>query len=227
MKLFLCGGGSGNQIKFALHKFSSSIDKSKPILYIPLAMNEDKYDSCKEWFSSEIKLIGIKNFDMVRNSLELSKKNFKDYCALFIGGGNTYKLLKAIKDNSNFEKIKEYLNNDGIVFGGSAGAIIFGKSINSCLLDDGNYVGLREFDGFNYLSNYSILCHLNNSNFKKNNNYLMKFSNGNKTIYLPEEDTIIVSNNKISFIGQKKYIIFDNGKYVKHNFANIRKDIDK
>lgn len=48
MKLFLCGGGSGNQIKFALHKFSSSIDKSKPILYIPFAMNEDKYDSCKE-----------------------------------------------------------------------------------------------------------------------------------------------------------------------------------
>lgn len=227
MKLFLCGGGSGNQIKFALNKFSSSIDKKKPILYIPLAMSEDKYDSCKEWFSSEMKLIGIKKIDMVRNSLELSKKNFKNYCALFIGGGNTYRLLKNIKDNSNFEKIKEYLDNDGIIFGGSAGAIIFGKNINSCLLDDSNYVGLKNFDGFNCLSNYSILCHLNNKNFKKNNNYLMEFSKKNKTIYLPEEDTIIISDKKISFIGQEKYIIFDNGKYVKHNFANIKKDIYK
>ncbi|HIU40362.1 MAG TPA: Type 1 glutamine amidotransferase-like domain-containing protein [Candidatus Aphodocola excrementigallinarum] len=227
MKLFLCGGGSGNQIKFALNKFSSCIDRSKPILYIPLAMDEDKYDSCKEWFSSEIKLIGIKNFDMVKSSLELSKKNFKNYCALFIGGGNTYKLLKDIKNNLNFEKIKEYLNNDGIVFGGSAGAIIFGKSINGCLLDDGNYVGLKDCNGFNYLNDYSILCHLNSQNFKKNNNHLIEFSKNNKTIYLPEEDTIIISDKKISFIGQKKYIIFDNGKFVKHNFANMKKDINK
>lgn len=55
----------------------------------------------------------------------------------------------------------------------------------------------------------------------------MEFSKKNKTIYLPEEDTIIISDKKISFIGQEKYIIFDNGKYVKHNFANIKKDIYK
>lgn len=227
MKLFLCGGGSGSQIKYALNKFSTCIDKTKPILYIPLAMDEDKYDSCREWFSFEIKLVGMKNFDMVKSSLELSKKNFNDYCALFIGGGNTYKLLKEIKDNSNFEKIKEYLNNGGIVFGGSAGAIIFGKSINSCLLDDDNYVDLKDCNGFNYLNDYSILCHLNNQSFKKNSDYLIEFSKNNKIIYLPEEDTIIISDKKISFIGQKKYIIFDNGKYVKHNFANMKKDINR
>lgn len=226
MKLFLCGGGSGKQIKYVLNRFASSVDKNKPILYIPLAMDADKYDSCKEWFSSEIKTIGLDKFDMVYSSKELSEKNLKNYSSLFIGGGNTFKLLKEIKENSNFEKIKEYLKNDGIVFGGSAGAIIFGNNINSCLLEDKNIINLKDYKGFDYLNGYSILCHLNNRNFKKNFKYLKEFSKYNKTIYLPEEDTIIISDNKINFIGQKKYIIFDKGKYVIHNFANIKNDIN-
>ena len=225
MKLFLCGGGSGNQVSFAYNKFSSIIDKSKPILYIPLAMDEDKYDSCNEWFKKEIENFGLKKYEMVRSSKELSKKDFNKYCALFIGGGNTYKLLKEIKQNSNFEKIMTYLKNDGIVFGGSAGAIIFGNNINSCLLEDDNIVDLNDCNGFNYLNNCSILCHLNNSNFKKNKKYLIKYSQKYKTIYLPEEDVIIVSNSKIEFIGTKKYVVFDNNHYDFHNFANIKKDL--
>lgn len=226
MKLFLCGGGSGKQIVSALNKFSSVLDKTKPILYIPLAFENNDYDSCSNWFSEEIKFMGINNFEMVRSSKELSQKDFNKYCALFIGGGNTYKLLKDLKENSNFEKIENYLKNDGIIFGGSAGAIIFGKDINSCLLDDKNIVLLDDCKGFNYLNNYSILCHLNNVNFKKNKKYLMEYSIKHKTIYLPEEDVIIVTDKKIEFIGQNKYVIFNNGKYTYHNFANIKKDIN-
>lgn len=226
MKLFLCGGGSGEQIKNALNKFSSTIDKSKPILYIPLAMNSNKYDSCKDWFSKEIKYMGLSSFDMVTSSEELSKKDFDNYCALFIGGGNTYKLLKEIKNNNNYEKIIQYLLKDGIVFGGSAGAIIFGKNIDTCINDDKNIVNLTDFNGFNYLNDYSILCHLNNQNFKRNRKSLIDFSMNNKVIYMPEEDVIIISNGKVEFIGNKKYVVFKNGNYSYHTFANIKKDIN-
>ena len=108
MKLFLCGGGSGKQIIFALNKFSSLLDKAKPILYIPLAFENNDYDSCSKWFSEEIKYIGLDNFEMVRSSEELSQKDFNKYSALFIGGGNTYKLLKELKENNNFRKNKYY-----------------------------------------------------------------------------------------------------------------------
>lgn len=226
MKLFLCGGGSGKQIINALNKFSSSLDKSKPILYIPLAFDSNRYDSCKQWFQKEIKLIGINNFEMVTSSKELAKKSLDNYSALFIGGGNTYKLLDELKKNSNLEKIKQYLKNGGIVFGSSAGAIIFGKDINSCLLEDKNIVNLKQCGGLNLLNNYSILCHLNKSNLHKNIKYLTEYSKNNKTIYLPEEDIIVVCDNKVEFIGQKKYMIFNNGKYVYHNFANIKNDIN-
>lgn len=212
MKLYLCGGGSGEQIAYSLFKFSKDLDKTKPILYIPLAMNEEKYNSCYEWFNREINFMGIDKFDMVRSSRELLEKNFNDYCAIFIGGGNTFKLLKEIREYNNYERILDYLENDGIVFGSSAGAIIFGKDINISLLDDNNNIGLNDTKSFNLLNDYSILCHLNNDSFKRNKEYLIEYSKRNKVIYIPEEIVILVNNYKITIIGNKEYIIFNNGK---------------
>lgn len=225
MKLFLCGGGSGKQILNALYKFSNIINKEKPILYIPLAMESKKYDSCYTWFKNEIKMVNLNKFEMVKSSYELSQKNLDDYSALFIGGGNTYKLLKELKDNNNYDKIEAYLKNDGIIFGGSAGAIIFGKNIDSCLLDDKNNINLKDIEGFNFLNEYSILCHLTTKNFNKNLKYLQEYSIKNKVIYLPEDDVIFINNKTITIIGTSKYVIFKNEKYSFHNYANFKKDM--
>lgn len=225
MKLFLCGGGSGKQILSALYKFSNTINNEKPILYIPLAMESKNFDSCYTWFKNEIKNVNLTKFEMVRSSYELSQKSLDEYSALFIGGGNTYNLLNQLNQYDNYNKIQTYLKKDGIVFGASAGAIIFGKDINGCLLDDENKLGLENTKGFNYLKDYSILCHLKAKNFNKNLKYLQKYSVRNKLIYLPEENVIYINNKKISIIGTKKYVIFKNGKYEFHNFANFKKDI--
>ena len=74
MRMFLCGGGSGKKIKEATIKFGSLIDKSKPLLYIPLAMKSEKYDSCLEWIKEEMNIIGINNIDMVTSGEDLYKK---------------------------------------------------------------------------------------------------------------------------------------------------------
>lgn len=76
MKLFLSGGGSGGQLEIAYKKIAKVMQKDKTILYIPLAMDENKYDSCYNWFKNEISFLGAKDFEMIRSSLELSRKNF-------------------------------------------------------------------------------------------------------------------------------------------------------
>lgn len=223
MKLYLSGGGSGKQNLYAYNSYFNSIDKNKPILYIPLALDSNMYDVCYDWFKEEINYFGFNDFKMVKSSLELSKLDLNKYNSLFIGGGNTYKLLKELKDNSNFERIKEFLLNDGIVYGGSAGAIIFGKDINGCLLIDEKLD--VDTNSFNLLNGYSLLGHLNKGNFKINKDYLQEYSKDNKLLFLPEEDVIVVTDEKIKFIGNDKYFLFYKGNYKMHSCSNFKKDI--
>lgn len=218
MKLLLCGGGSGLQTIEANKKFNEIIDHTKPLLYVPLAMNEIKnpYDKCFEWINKELSDVDIPSIEMVRTFDELASKNYYDYCGIFIGGGNTYKLLKGLKDSGAFDKIKDYINNDGIIYGGSAGAIIFGYDINSCLVMDPNNVDLKDTKGFNVLDGKSFFAHYTNEYteevHEKFKNYLIDYSMTKEdVIALPEEDTIFVDNDQISIIGDRSYYVFSDG----------------
>lgn len=230
MKVFLCGGGSGEVVREPMLKFGALIDKNKPLLYLPLAMEPERYSSCLEWIKKELGIIGVKNIDMVCSGKELYSKNLDDYCAMFIGGGNTYRLLKEIKDSNSFNKILNFIKNDGIVFGGSAGAIIFGKDINSCNSQDANTVCLTDTCGFNILSGYSLLCHLNRNdgvkfNRNKNSKYLMKFSKNNKVLYIPDDDTIFINDNDITLIGSSNYRVYYNSKFIVKNPFSSKVDL--
>lgn len=160
---------------------------------------------------------------MVESFQDLSEKNFDNYSAIFIGGGNTYNLLKGLKESGSFEKIRTFINNDGIVFGGSAGAIIFGKNIDSCGCMDSNDVELKDTTGLNVLNGFSLFCHYTNKKSKLSEeenkirmdgftSYLLNYSlNSGPVIGLPEEDTIFINNDKIEIIGTRPYYKFTNG----------------
>ena len=51
MKLFLNGGGCGKQTILTYKEINKIINHNKPVLYVPLAMDEleHPYDSCYEW----------------------------------------------------------------------------------------------------------------------------------------------------------------------------------
>lgn len=228
MKLLLNGGGSTEQLKLTMIKLNEIMDHSKPILYVPLAMDETDhpYDSCYEWFQKQIKDVDVPSVDMPRTFEEFSLKKFDDYSAIFIGGGNTYKLLKGIKDNGIFNKIIEYLNRNGIVIGCSAGAIIFGYDIDSCLAMDRNDVNLIDTKGFNALNGKSIFAHYTNSKteeiHKKYTDYLISYSiNNEQVIALPEEDTIYIDNGKIEFLGARPYYEFRDGEIKMHETIKL------
>lgn len=230
MKLFLNGGGSGKKTALANKKFGEVIDHTKPLLYVPLAMKEERYPSCLEWITKEMSSIGITNIDMVTSKEELYNKNYTDYCAIYIGGGNTYKLLNDLKSSGSFEKIKDYLiNEDGVVFGGSAGAIIFGYDIDSCSHMDENYISLNDKHGFNLVYDYSIGAHYTNKGeefTEMSTRHFLKFSRLSKTIALPEEDTIFIDNDSFEVIGNKPYYIFNNGEKEKINISNYKNIIE-
>ena len=86
---------------------------------------------------------------------------------IFLCGGNTYRLLAGLKASGCFEKIADYIRHDGVVFGGSAGAILFGADIDSCACDDNNDADLTDTAGFDVLNGLSLLCHYTNRSVEK------------------------------------------------------------
>ena len=213
MKVFICGGGSGTQTRRALRRLNEVIRHDLPCLYIPLAMEEEQYDSCYEWITGELNGVEIPGIEMVRSAEELSRKCLTDYSFLFIGGGNTFKLLNDIKRVHMFEPIREYLQNGGTAFGGSAGAIIFGEDLESCALDDDNDVGLKDMKGFDVLGGVYFLGHFTNrepEHDQRSEEYLLKISNHRKTCALPEEDTLFLNEDRLEEIIGRPYYCFEN-----------------
>lgn len=223
MKVFLCGGGAGEQTIEANKRLNEVIDHAKPCLYIPLAMEADMYDSCYKWITGELKDLDISYIDMVRSAEELAEKELSEYSVLFIGGGNTYKLLYDIKRCGMFEKIREYLENGGVAFGGSAGAIIFGEDLESCELDDPNEVDLKETAGYDVLDGISVLCHYTSRTTEedeKNKEFLLSISDHRRILALPEEVTVFVNDDKVEVIGDRPYYYFEKGEILENYFQN-------
>ena len=48
MRIFLCGGGDGDQTKDACRRLNDVIDHTKPILYLPFAMENADYDRYRD-----------------------------------------------------------------------------------------------------------------------------------------------------------------------------------
>lgn len=224
MKLILNGGGKGDLVVDARRLLNNIIDHNKKALYIPFAWPDPTYSGCLEFMTNELSDVDKLGIDMVKTTDELISKDFKEYAFIYIGGGNTYKLLKDLKDSGAFEKIKKYLlEENGIVYGGSAGAILFGKDLDSCNTDDPNEVGLVDNTGFDMINGYSLLCHYTNREPKRtemSRNYLIQLSKQKPIYALPEEDTIFVDDGTISVIGTRPYYIFENGKEIEMTIGN-------
>ena len=81
MRIFLCGGGDGEQTRMANQRLDQIVDHTKPLLYIPLAM-EGNYESCQKWIQGELREVRVPAIEMVRSVEELFKKELEKYSAI-------------------------------------------------------------------------------------------------------------------------------------------------
>ncbi len=206
MKLFLSGGGSQ---AFELDKiFIKELDKSKPLLYIPIAMDENKHppSECLEWIKDYFSKFNFNKIVMKTNLNEV--ENLDRYSGVYIGGGNTPYLLKELKETGFFKKLQEAIKEGLPVAGGSAGAIIHAKTIIPALSCDENKVGLKDFSALNNLNDFEMWCHYEENMDKEINEYIKKYSFEN-VIALPEDCGIYVNGDKMQILGNSSAWFFD------------------
>lgn len=219
MKIILSGGGSGEDSKELDEFFVKLLNKEKPLLYIPIAIDKQKhpYPSCLDWLKKTFEKYWINSYLMLteENFEKFLNVNVKDYSGIYIGGGNTPYLLKELKKMGFWKVLQEAVSEDIPIYGGSAGAIIFAKTIIPSLYHDKNEVGLTSFDGMNILEGRDISCHY------KNGEDIFKIVTENSlssVIALTQKNGIFVSENKIKLLGQESAWIFEKGKKTRKEF---------
>ncbi|MBU2640109.1 MAG: Type 1 glutamine amidotransferase-like domain-containing protein, partial [Nanoarchaeota archaeon] len=111
MPTLILSGGTGKNKEKKLNDLFLKKVKNEKILYIPIAMSSKRYPDCYKWIISTLKK------DVVMLTSFKEKINLNNFKGIYIGGGNTFKLLKEIKENKWESKLKNF---KGIIAGGSA-----------------------------------------------------------------------------------------------------------
>ena len=193
--LILSGGGDPDQVRPIDEFFAAQIDKTKKVLYIPVAMEREVfiYEQCLDWFTSTYAIFGIQNTEMLTDLQNAEIPT--DTAAVFIGGGNTYKLLKELRNSKFDQQLISYLNNGGIVYGGSAGAMIFGKTIETEIHTGSKNYGLTDLAALNLLNGHDLWCHYTPAD----DHLIAEYP---RPLYiLSEESGMIVQKDEVTSIG--------------------------
>ena len=138
---------------------------------------------------------------------DLSKyrlENLKNFNAIYIGGGNTCSLIQELKDSRFADILIQYIKAGGQLYGGSAGAIIIGKRIDTH--DDENKVGLQDTSGFNLLNNFSVACHFKDDQNNRFKTWAVK--NNLPILCLPEETGLVIEKGVVFCVGIKPCVVY-------------------
>jgi len=207
MKLILAGGGGPKDSELLDKKLIDSMPDKSKMLYIPIAMWQDHtYSECYDFIRHTFQKFNFTDIEMWTDLNNKTYEDIKDFGCVYIGGGNTFKLLYELRKTNFIEPLIKYIKNNGIVYGGSAGAIIFGSTIE--FAQDNNFIKLTDFKGLNLLNEHMIWCHYNKSDDKK----LFDLSKKNKIpiLAIPEKSGIFIDNENVSVIGTENVYLFQN-----------------
>ncbi len=200
-QIFLGGGGSV-KMSFQLDEaFFSTLPYHARILYVPIALRRNRigYESCIDWFSELIARHGDEkeiDFEIMIDDGEAVSFDACD--AVYIGGGNTYHLLRYFRQIGMDQKLLAYYQAGGTIYGGSAGALILGKDVRT--VEEENDRHDPHHAGLNLLGGMSLYCHYRESEPRDVQLSALTLKIGSPILALPEDSGIRWKNNHVDHI---------------------------
>lgn len=196
--LYISGGGNYDKTKLIDLDFYKNL-KDKRIIFNPVAKEvvNKNYDDCYKWLYDKFNKLG--KLEII-NEISFEKcKKYKNISGIYIGGGNTYKLLKLINEASFFNFLLDYISGAGIVYGASAGAVIFGKSIATYAEE--NNISYLESNGLDLIDGYSVRCHFEHADEDRIFDFVKR--TGFPVVAIPVGVAILVTNKTLKVIGER------------------------
>lgn len=215
MKLFLTSAGLVPETTPAFLKLLGKKTGETKVCFVNTAVFGEHPTGDAEYAKEDKKRLfelGFKNVTEIdlrkENESSLSNK-LKNFDVICVEGGNTFYLLKYIKE-SRFDKVlKEFLDRGGVYLGISAGSYVAAPDISPANwkhVEDKNIVGLKDLQSLN-LVNFYILPHYIPEHEEVIN------ENKHKVFYpiyaLTDSQAILINDSEIKFVGSGDFKKFN------------------
>jgi len=169
------------------------------ILIISINTNKEPYKSRLENVKQIMVEMGflIENISLY-NLSERKPTNIKDVDVLYVFGGNDYYYLHHLRETGLMQDIRDFIIEDGIYVGVSAGAKIMGPEIDVNLTPDENDIGLNDTSGFGLIPFY-IIPHWD---WREHRMEYLEYSwkTGKRIVPLTDQQAVLVCDDKIKII---------------------------
>jgi peptidase E len=185
----------------------------KRILYIPWAMHPESYPWCLEWIQNTFPISDWYTVHLLSEE-EFTQSNedyVQAYDGIYMWWGNTYRLLKLLRNTWFTKVIEQFIGNDKPIYWWSAGAIIMWKEIHTAPDMNAVKLSFEETAWYDMCKGFSIACHHNEEKNNEISDYIVNYHI--PVICLPEGTGIIYEGNTYTIQWEKSaYIIDINGK---------------
>jgi len=210
MKLFLTSVGLPPETTEYFLKLLDKEPSESKVCFIPTAADQKE----NKWFldvdKKRLEELGfsVTELDIKGENEKSLTDKFKSFDVVYVEGGNTFYLLKHMRDCGFKEAIKTFLDRGGVYLGLSAGSITMGQNIESSVWKgkNNNEVDLKDFTGLNFVP-FVVCVHIDESNME-----LIKEKakeTGYPVIALTDKQAFLVDGQKQEIVGEGEKITFN------------------
>ena len=192
---------------------SDSLQKSGEIkiAFIPSAAVSEEEKVHVDFARQELISLGIKKENIIDFHLdhEFSYGEIKDMDAMYVCGGNTFYLLHAMRVSNFYPVLFQFLQNNKVYVGVSAGSIVVTPSIAVASVEpaDPNEIGITDFTGLG-LVNFEVSPHVPEVvSYKSAQQYAT--TTKNRVYAFDHHCALLVNGDEIRFVGDGQHRIYN------------------
>lgn len=206
MRLVFYSGGEINENRALDLEMLRLSGTGKPRITLIPASSDYAEEEFTE-FSQQFRPYGVGRIQVFKHDRPFTNYDANqalDTDIVFMSGGNTFYFLYHLKRSGMLWKLKSYAEDNGLLAGLSAGAIIMTSSIHTAGMPDfdadENEVGIRNLKAMN-LVNFEFFPHFDNSK-----RYVREFSEytqkRHRVLYTCTDGSgIVINNDKFKTVG--------------------------
>ena len=207
-KVALGGGGGAKDSVLLDAVFAGWLGTHGRLLYWPIALRGyTAFDSCYAWLTSTFAPFQLTDITLWAELAGHHSYELDRFDGVYIGGGNTYALLAECLATGFDRHLVDYVMQGGMVYGGSAGAVLLGKTIQTVAHIDQNLISLQETACLNLAQDHAVWVHYTAQDDARITEFVTQSKE--RLLALSEQSGVTIVAEKVANVGFVPTFVFD------------------